>query len=564
MSPSGARALPLLKPALLALYFASLVPGTISRFADIEGAPAQIVFACLLALAVVGIVGMAWTRSGWLRWTGAVIFAAGSWFMEGYARSALDFMTYAVFIDLINATGFAGDAVEQNGRALLFALPRALVLLLAIGLKPRLRPFGPAWVWRLLPLAPLLAVGAFTGLAFLRGGDGLKGLPGSYPAISYSLLAGYERATGDLGPREEVGIPRSGDPLYRDIVLLIDESVTAHYLDINAPEGVASGLTDLPEPAEAINYGVAAAITNCSTGSNLALRYGGTRENYRRDIAVGPSLWAYARGAGMETVYLDAQRTGGAMQNGMGDAELAEIDRFIQFDEVPIVERDIRLAERLEELLADDRSSFIIANKVGAHFPVHDKYPPDRAIYRPSLQQGRYTDIVDTGSRAGFGGSEEDWRRYRNSYRNTLAWNTGEFFERLFARAKLDNALIVYTSDHGQDLHEDLQRGTTTHCSSSPRPEEGAVPLVVLQSREGAMSFRPDGVASHYMIAPTLLAAMGYDRTAVEARYGGALDQPSRDPGTFNTLFNARLNREPQWLRVDPRDFVRVPDDEAR
>ena len=561
MNKRGAWLSAAAKPLALLTYILSLTPGVLDRIADIGGMGGKIAFVGMFALAIIGIVGAAWTRPAWLRWALAILFAVGCWFMESYERSSLDFMTYAVYIDLVNATGFAGDAIEQNSRALTAAIPRALLLLLAIGLKPTGAFQMHGRLGPIVPLVPLAIVALFTGFAFLRGGDGLKGVPGSYPALTYTLLAGYERLTGDLGPREAVAIAQAAKPLYRDIVLLIDESVTAHYLDINSPAGVSSGLNAPSEGITLANFGIAAAITNCSTGSNIALRYAGTRDTYRRDIGVGPSLWAYAKEAGLETVYLDAQRTGGALQNGMDAEEFAEIDRFIQFDDVPVVERDMALGETLAELLSDDRSSFIIANKVGAHFPVHDKYPADRALYLPNLAQGGYADVVDTGSRAGFGGSELEWKRYRNSYRNTLAWNTGEFFARFLRDADLSRALVIYTSDHGQDLHEDRHAGTTTHCSSSPRSEEGAVPLVTMQGEGGALDFATNGPASHYMIAPTLLAAMGYERAAVRARYGGALDEPSTDPGTFNTLFNARLNREPQWQKVDEADFVAVPDD---
>jgi glucan phosphoethanolaminetransferase (alkaline phosphatase superfamily) len=49
---------------------------------------------------------------------------------------------------------------------------------------------------------------------------------------------------------------------------------------------------------------------------------------------------------------------------------------------------------------------------------------------------------------------------YRNAYKNTVLWNVGEFFARVFAQAKLSNALLIYTSDHGQDLHERGNRGS--------------------------------------------------------------------------------------------------------
>src|SRR3546814_18348660 len=101
--------------------------------------------------------------------------------------------------------------------------------------------------------------------------------------------------------------------------------------------------------------------------------------------------------------------------------------------------------------------------------------------HRPALPRGQHEDVSDTGNREGFGGTREDWRRYRNAYRNTLLWNVGAFFDRLFERADLSAATLVYTSDHGQDLHERGNPGLNTHCSSDPVPEEGLVPLVVIE-----------------------------------------------------------------------------------
>src|SRR3546814_4503112 len=65
--------------------------------------------------------------------------------------------------------------------------------------------------------------------------------------------------------------------------------------------------------------------------------------------------------------------------------------------------------------------------------------------------------------------------------------------------------------------------------------------------------------SSHYMIFPTLLELMGYDPSAVEKRYGRALNEASHDPVSFNKLFNARLNRKPQWVTIDPANVVQPP-----
>ena len=89
------------------------------------------------------------------------------------------------------------------------------------------------------------------------------------------------------------------------------------------------------------NFGYAASITNCSAGVNYTLRFGGTREDYARINARMPSIWEYARAAGLQTVFLDAQRTGRMLINRMTERELEDIDQWIQLDGVPIRDRDI-------------------------------------------------------------------------------------------------------------------------------------------------------------------------------------------------------------------------------
>jgi glucan phosphoethanolaminetransferase (alkaline phosphatase superfamily) len=289
---------------------------------------------------------------------------------------------------------------------------------------------------------------------------------------------------------------------------------------------------------------------------NTTLRHGGTREEYRRINATMPSLFDYAHAAGMETVYLDAQRTAGRLHNGMNREEVLGLDHFVQYDRVPVLQRDHAIADSIALRLANDRSEFILVNKVGAHFPIHDKFPDSYMRHRPVLPRGRFADITDTGSRAGFGGSPHEWELYRNSYRNTLEWNVGAFFDRLLGKADLSRATIVYTSDHGQDLHEEGRRGLSTHCSSAPVPEEGIVPLVVIEGAAAATLDWDANLAanrdrtSHYQIFPTLLALMGFDPAEVEKMYGASLVPPSRDPGTFNILYNARLGREPVWMSI--------------
>jgi lipid A ethanolaminephosphotransferase len=274
-----------------------------------------------------------------------------------------------------------------------------------------------------------------------------------------------------------------------------------------------------------------------------------------------PSLFANAKRAGFGTVYIDAQRGGGAYQNGMDDRERRDIDRFVQFDAVPVADRDRAAADALVAALHNGRRDVVLVNKMGAHFPVADKYPADRMRYRPALPRGRTAAVTEMQLPENLVTGAESWRRYRNSYRNTLLWTVGGFFDRLFAGGVPAGTLIVYTSDHGQTLHERGDAGTTTHCSPAPAPEEGAVPLVVIGGDDAwaTAARRHFDATSHYRIFPTLLAAMGYDKGAVRRLYGPGLDAPARDPLTFNARFNARLGRGPLWVAIRPKALPAPP-----
>src|SRR3546814_12726319 len=102
-----------------------------------------------------------------------------------------------------------------------------------------------------------------------------------------------------------------------------------------------------------------------------------------------PSLFAYAKRAGFGTVYIDAQRGGGAYQNGMDDRERRDIDRFVQFDAVPVADRDRAPADALVAPLHNGPRDVLLVNKMAAHFPVAANYPAARMRHRPPLPRRR-------------------------------------------------------------------------------------------------------------------------------------------------------------------------------
>ncbi|WP_434577659.1 sulfatase-like hydrolase/transferase [Pseudomonas sp. Z5-35] len=548
-----------LKELLLVLYLFRGHDYYLERLAALGFGFATVLFGAMFVALVLALWLTAYIRQALLRHLFAMAMFVSAVFFEVYTRVTDSYLTYSQFVSLVYSGGFIEEAAYQYREVIVSAVAGGLLLLLGVALKPRRRLPLPAFV----PVAaPLLGVLLLSGVLFARAGEGARGLPVMYTPLAYLNLFVYEALHDTVGPREPVSLDRQPSLINHDIVLIIDESIGGNYLDINTPSGVPSGLKTPPPGVDIFSYGYAASVANCSADTNVTLRYGGTRADYMRINSTQPSIWQYARHAGLRTVYIDAQRTGGHLQNLMTELEKQDIDEFVQFDAARVRDRDMVAAAKLVELLGNDRAELVVVNKVGAHFPVHDKYPDDFMSYRPALPRGQFEDVADTGKRDGFNGEEDDWVLYRNAYQNTLLWNVGEFFRRVFQQADLSRAVLIYTSDHGQDLHERGNPGLNTHCGGDPVDEEGLVPLVVIQGSQlrsldwsGALAQNKDR-SSHYNIFPTLLQLMGYDAAGIVARYGKSLSQPTEDDFTFNYRFNARLGAKPAWKHIDLSNIV--------
>ncbi len=521
---------------------------------------ALVAFSTLLALCTFSLIGAAFISNKFLRWALAGILASGSVFIDSYQWAVGDFMDYESFITMIGSSGDLGNAIDQYGSVIFLALIRAMVLLVGIGLEPGTIKNALVTASKFSPLPVIFLI---TAILFFRGGEGANGLPSSHNGVSFALLYSYEFLTEDHRPREPVTLKPDRKKSAGDVVLIVDESIAGAYLDINSETGVYSGLANPATEAPIHNFGLAAAITNCSVGANLLLRYGGTRDNYRNTIRSKPAIWAFAKAAQFETIYIDAQRTGGAYQNLMDDTERAWIDQWDQFDNVAVLRRDHAVAEQLAEYLNDGRQQFILVNKVGAHFPVSDKFPKSHARYHPMLKRKKL-DVTEAPADE-LDGRQSNWVLYRNSYRNTLLWNVGGFFDRLFAKAHIGEATVIYTSDHGQTFHERGEYGEATHCTPNPQIEEGVVPLVLIggpklqQARWSKAAQRNHDKLSNYRVFPTLLYAMGYSKADIEREYGFDLFSAEPDPFTFNVNFNARLGSNPIWKHIPLEKIAHPP-----
>ncbi len=547
------------KVLLVALYLLCDYRAFLDRLEALSGSPVMLgVFLALYAFLAAALVAVAMIPATGVRIVAATVLAAGSVALHSYEWSTGSPLDYNSFETMLASSGDAGDAATQHLGILLRAIGVAAILFFAIALPPRRKDGLPLRLHYAVPVAALLGLSA---MLYVRGGEGASALPPAFTPVAHAAIKGTLTAAKNEGPRADVKIsPLPSRRPDHDIVLIVDESIAATYLDINAPDGVYSGLAKGWPDLSIANYGIAVSSTNCSAGSNRMLRFGGTRENYRDVSRTHPSIWAYAKKAGLRTVYLDGQRTGGELQNLATPEERAEIDDFVQLGrDVPVIQRDHRLADLIAQRLANGVPEFIFVNKVGAHFPVADKFPDEAAIYRPLPERGKTGHIIDMGPIDGKNaGSQTEWRLYRNAYRNTLLWSVGGFFDRLLPQVAPASGVIIYTADHGQDLHERGRPGKATHCTSNPRAEEVAVPLVVIDRPDeprlgwqASLAANANAV-SHFRIFPTLLSLMGFADRDFAQVYGDTLVSPERDELTFTSTYFATLGRDPTWRDFDP------------
>lgn len=548
-----------LKALLLLGFILGTNPGISVRVHAIGLQAGLLVYAAIWTVSVAAMVFVAFW-GGWLArifwsvlWTAAAIAGLSYWLITSKWMSLADMEM------LLNALAFASDAAGAYSAQMMWAVVACLVGLLSVNIPPY-RLDRPSFPWRrtLLTLAPCVPVLMIVAILYTRGGEGSDGLPSQFAIPAFLVTLGGVHATAGPPPvRKSVQATPKTANSPRIIVVLMDESIRGDELDIDGGKAY-SGLGE--RGALMVNFGVASSLANCSASSNVTFRYGASRANYLTDIQVNPSMWAYAKRAGYQTYYIDAQRTDGALQNFMTPAEKKLIDHFDQIgSEVPPSDKDMQVARLLRSIIdaPDSARKFIYVNKMGAHFPYEGKYPRDQTRFLPTLAQTYFGDESTPKVAWPTQNTPAERTRFFNSYLNAVSWNVGHFFDVLLPDLKLDDTVIVYTSDHGQNFHEDGSPGYSTHCTDGQAAMgEGRIPLVLLtQDSRWRVRFDTDaklnfGKVSQFNVFPTLLAMMGYDLNQVaqtvhvEPPLSAPLDHRKQQ---FISTYFVRFGRAPVW-----------------
>lgn len=376
------------------------------------------------------------------------------------------------------------NAMESYTDALLMALVPAAIFGICLIFTRHIRKNA---VRRLVPVLVITLVFYTALFSYCRGTFNTVSLEAALRTFTFTSL---KLLTSYKGPR--AAIPDYPAPApQNNIILVVDESVRCDRLSLNGyHRSTTLYLEQLYTDGLLTNWGEAASSATMSLNANIYLLTGitdmpDTGQNARRM----PTIFHYAKAAGYQTYHIDAQMdTPWFLQ----PADQSVVDHWLRARDLgaglPDYDIDFAAARQIRDVIHASTGNFIWINKSGVHFPYPMRYPPDAAVWQPSVKSNVY-----------------DYRQYEalsSSYDNAILYNVDRFFEELIGAGLPDNTTIIYTSDHGQTLSEN---GESWPHSGTTRPE-ACVPLLVVQN--APLHVDTSYPASHANIFATLLDLM--------------------------------------------------------
>lgn len=500
-----------------------------------------VVYLGLWACALTAILIATFQVNPWVRSFWAVIIALSS--AAGFAFYLVSGLEISMFdiASLWAARHELGRALEFYGSAMAWS---ALVFLFGFVViaAPSVKPGVPLQrLLRYLAWAPAFPIMLFAAVIYAKDGGGHYGMSMQFAPLSVAALSGARLATKAMPTRERVTW-RADARKIRHVVLLVDESVRGDYIDWRPGNPYTPEIASLKD--RIVNFGHAVSGGNCSSYSNAILRFGATRHDLVNSVASNATIWDYAKTAGFKTVLIDAQaaflRGPAKLQNFMTPEEKREIDSFNAVEEtIAPPDLDDRLVDILAEKLKSEEPTFVYAIKNGAHFPYDREYPSTQRILQPTMSES----------------ARGDETALINSYRNAVRWSVDRVLKRLADSVPLENTLIIYTSDHGQNLSSTA----LSHCSvKNADPREALVPLFAmteeprLRERLSAGAATNWGYASHFSIAPTLLDVFGFKPQDVVTKYGPSLfEKPDQQTEFTSGDIFGLISEKVHWNKLD-------------
>jgi hypothetical protein len=314
----------------------------------------------------------------------------------------------------------------------------------------------------------------YCAVAANKGEAGLTGFPRGYSTFFAAVLVTiYDQHARDTR-FEYLQVSAPGHRM-KKIIVIMDESVISSVFRAQQ-NGLALRNTY-------VHSGTVFSGANISAASNYYFRKAALLPD--RVVIQVASLFEQAKKAGYRTVYIDNQgvlKDPGA-KNYMDATEVGFISQVIMDNKLLRHERDLASLRQLEEILRNDESTFVYVNKLGSHIP--------------------YSTTIAPESRSGDRGED---------YRRSVRINAVEYLARLMTAVGQD-AVVVYTSDHGQNLRSGFSHGNSGDIATV---NEWDVPFAVgsgnadFMWRLTASPMLGSSYLSHFDIAELVRNLLGY------------------------------------------------------
>lgn len=413
--------------------------------------------------------------------------------------------------------GMGKEAILAFRSSILRAVPKAGLLVGVLGLISlffRIR--FSTWKAFLLSLS-------FPAMLVIFSATDFDVISFPLPFRMIGLFALHGMVKPYTGVRDPVAVVPARAAYRKHLILIVDESVRGDHLWINGyPRDTTPFLASLGKSLGnslgnslgdgLVNAGICASASNCSCSSNQIL----LGCLMAKDIPIDvdrmnrmPTLFDYAKRAGFRTVCLDTQDN--SREYLLPNMRPSLDQKYTVAPEVAKHQRDRMGLAWLANELQGSAPTFLYVIKNGAHFRYEEQVPPgelEKQPFGPIGKKERRDELV-------------------NLYDTVVRWACDDYLKQVYEICKDKDALVIYTSDHGQNIRDDPQVACTHCVARQPDPEQANVPLLAFdfgapkQADPRLVAHRSAGFkASHFQIAPTLLRAMGYDKTYCAERFG--------------------------------------------
>jgi glucan phosphoethanolaminetransferase (alkaline phosphatase superfamily) len=413
-----------------------------------------------------------------------LIFAATAFDLTYFFASE----RYALYSDvsvLSEAIGNTSDAIQEYRSATIKGLAAAslfyVCLLTLAFLIRRSRPYRWAGRFGMLGLLSLFCLYFYIGST--KGDAGLSGFPRGYSSLFSEILISVQ-GSNELDTGFSHLRPVTPDFAFDRIIVVMDESVLG--AEFRSQAGRVS-IENTYLHLKSVYSGA-----NISAASNYFFRKAGQVSG---KIVQTASLFEQARKAGYRTIYIDNQtilKDAGA-KNYLDSKEEAFIDEIVPNYQADRFLRDPASLHQLIGISAKPGKTFVYVNKLGAHVPYEVTIPP--------------------GNRSG--DRLEDYRR-------SVRINSVEYV-RALASLLDEKTVLIYTSDHGQNLGKGPTHGNSGDSASAM---EWDVPFAVSSGNQSFMrslaasSIVSGRYISHFDIAELVRSLLGYHLDGAEKSMG--------------------------------------------